>query len=222
MNGPRDIALPPAALQALERYAAELERWNRSINLVSRRDPGLRIQELMMEAVASWKLLVQRWDEIWDHAPPHHWCYLDLGSGGGFPGMVWSLLFERGDWPHAAPEHAHLVEPRLKRVAFLERQVLILSLSRTAVIPHGWPSLPTDKWEPLLSLPAAFVSMKALALPDREVFRPWNRLGEQEQRQVALVRFVKAPDSVGEQRNRLPIPGTHSALHVTRWLGSEG
>ena len=98
-----------------EAYRAELLRWNRQINLLSRRDPGATADALIgqcVDAFAMW------WETSGAQlASGGALRMFDLGSGGGLPAYVWlSLLAGRG-----VAVSAVLVEPRAKRAWFLER-----------------------------------------------------------------------------------------------------
>ncbi|MBM3450583.1 MAG: hypothetical protein FJX78_06315 [Armatimonadetes bacterium] len=53
-------------------------------------------------------------------------CVLDIGSGAGFPGLVWAVAL-----PHA---HMTLLEPRRKRAAFLEFVVTHCGVSNCRVV----------------------------------------------------------------------------------------
>lgn len=79
----RDLGLDVSreTLERLERYVALLEKWNPRINLVAR------------------STLSQLWDrhfvdsaQIYAYAPENARHWVDLGSGGGFPGLVVAIL----------------------------------------------------------------------------------------------------------------------------------
>ena len=70
------------ASPALQRYVALLRRWNRSINLVSARD----IPVLWTRHIADSLQLGTLWSK-----PPER--AIDLGSGGGFPGLVLAIQY---------------------------------------------------------------------------------------------------------------------------------
>lgn len=112
-----DVGRPLAAdtTQVLGTYRAELLRWNRQINLVSRRDSEAVAEGLIRQCVGAF----DRW---WEASgaelvgPTATLRMFDLGSGGGLPAFVWlELLKERG-----VKARATLVEPREKRAWFLE------------------------------------------------------------------------------------------------------
>lgn len=81
-----------AALRTLE---AEVRRWTPTINLVSRNSLG-----------ALWDRHIADSAQIFRACPPDAICWVDLGSGGGFPGLVVAIL-------------AHELRPQL-RVTLVE------------------------------------------------------------------------------------------------------
>ncbi|WP_299846594.1 16S rRNA (guanine(527)-N(7))-methyltransferase RsmG [uncultured Roseovarius sp.] len=90
--------------ERLEHYAALLRKWNPSINLVSKST----IENL-------WSRHILDSTQILDLAPHpvSHWA--DLGSGGGFPGLVVAILaMETG-----SPTKTTLVESDARKCTFL-------------------------------------------------------------------------------------------------------
>lgn len=87
--------------QRLDALVAELRRWQKAKNLVS----GATLDEVWTRHVADSL-------QLFDHAPQaRRW--LDLGSGGGFPGLVLGIrLAELGG-------HIDLVESNARKCAFL-------------------------------------------------------------------------------------------------------
>jgi 16S rRNA (guanine527-N7)-methyltransferase len=77
----RDAGMPAGASPALVQFVALLQRWNRSINLVSARD----IPMLWSRHVADSLQLGEVW-QLPERA-------IDLGSGGGFPGLVLAIQY---------------------------------------------------------------------------------------------------------------------------------
>ena len=101
--------------ERLEIYVSLLRKWSRSINLVA--------PSTLPEV---WKRHVADSLQIYSLSPgPQRW--LDIGSGGGFPGIVTAILMaEVGDgW-------VDLVESNQKKAAFL-RQALAQTSARGAV-----------------------------------------------------------------------------------------
>jgi 16S rRNA (guanine527-N7)-methyltransferase len=108
-------ALPSEALLA---YLRDLLRWNPQLGLVSRRDPLAACERLVLESVELLTLVRAAGVDT----PAR--C-VDVGSGGGFPGLVWAL---------AEPAWTFLlVERKTARAAFLQAEVLRLSLAHVEV-----------------------------------------------------------------------------------------
>lgn len=115
----RGLGLTPVSRETEERLAilvAELERWQRAKNLVSTATLG-----------EVWTRHVADSLQLFGHAPDaRRW--LDLGSGGGFPGLVLGIrLAELGG-------HIDLVESNARKCAFLRHAA---RLTGAAVTVHA-------------------------------------------------------------------------------------
>ncbi len=98
----------------LERYAGLLAKWQKTINLVSPATlPQLWVRHMVDSA------------QVIDHAPRQARTWLDLGSGGGFPGLVCAAI--------ASETHPglkfDLVEADLRKAAFLRETARQMDLS---------------------------------------------------------------------------------------------
>jgi len=216
---------PPELASLLRRYAAEVCRWNRSINLVSRVDTGPRVDALLREAEISWRALVGAWHGILRSrgglVRQGHCVYLDLGSGAGFPGFPWAVLFEELSVPGLDPVRLHLVEPREKRSTFLERQIRLAGLHRTRVLRRTWGSrmLPTGQEASLEEgVLTALISVKALAIPDREILEGWRRHRHPlpiDHDRIVVLRFGMVPASSPHRVADIPLPGLGTRLSVS-------
>lgn len=87
--------------------------------------------------------------QLVDLAPPDG-TWLDIGTGGGFPGFVIALV---------RPAVTHLVEPRRLRASFLQHCCDALGLSRRVEV-HAAPI------ERLTGVQADVISARAVATPD--------------------------------------------------------
>lgn len=92
-------ALGPELEQRLRQFTDLLLRWNRTINLISRRDEPLIWDRHIRDSLA-----------LLTAVPPDGGPAADLGSGGGFPGLVLAIATDR---------HFHLVESDQRKCAFL-------------------------------------------------------------------------------------------------------
>ena len=98
-------------LAVLEAYVGLLLRWNRTINLISRRDEAVIWDRHIADCLALQPLL----PEYFSHA-------IDLGSGGGLPGIVLAIC---------TGKPFHLVESDQRKATFLREVVRTLALPVT-------------------------------------------------------------------------------------------
>lgn len=107
------IRLTPTARLAVDRHVRLLLAWNDAINLTAVRDPADIARVHVLDSLSAVPLLqragVRR--------------LLDLGSGGGFPGLPLSAALEA--------EQALLVDSVGKKVRFLQAAIDAAGLSRT-------------------------------------------------------------------------------------------
>jgi 16S rRNA (guanine527-N7)-methyltransferase len=110
--------LPP---EHLHKYYQEILRWNPRVGMVSKQGTVEVIGRLIRQSVGLLELVRTRTEAacgIEQHV-------VDIGSGGGFPGLVWAMI--EPDWRYL------LVERRHKKAAFLERMVNVLGLEDVEV-----------------------------------------------------------------------------------------
>jgi 16S rRNA (guanine527-N7)-methyltransferase len=125
---------PQDASPALQRYVELLRRWNRSINLVSARD----IPVLWTRHIADSLQL----GALWNRRPERA---IDLGSGGGFPGLVLAIQYG---------VHFDLVEQDRGKAAFLREVARVTGAPVTVV---------ATKIEDAAVAPAPLVTARGLA-----------------------------------------------------------
>jgi 16S rRNA (guanine527-N7)-methyltransferase len=117
--------LPPATISALSAYLAELDRWRRHVNLTG----TLSAEELadhVMESLAGSPLVPDRAE------------LLDIGSGAGVPGIPLAVL--RPDI------RVTLLEPRRKRMAFLQHVRRVLALENLFALEGRTERLADTSW----------------------------------------------------------------------------
>lgn len=121
----------------LEEFVALLTKWNRRINLVS---PASLTQV--------WHRHIADSVQIWDHARRGS-TWVDLGSGGGFPGIVLAILALEAESPAFT-----LVESDQRKATFLRQAIRDLDLRA---------EVKTNRIEDLPPLGADTISARALA-----------------------------------------------------------
>jgi hypothetical protein len=119
--------------------------------------------------------------------------YYDIGSGAGFPGVVWHVWLEQrlDHWLESNQERAptgsrshlqthlqtYLVEPKQKRAWFLQRVLQVLDLHRVKVWSGRWGEKGETRRESRSEGGTLWlISLKALALTDPEVIAGWRRI----------------------------------------------
>lgn len=104
-------AHPALEAGAVARYVGEIVRWNPRIGVVSKQDTGQVLERLVKQSLCLHEMVAGH---------PGASSVVDVGTGGGFPGIVWALV-EPG-WRFL------LVERRHKKTVFLERVIRVLDL----------------------------------------------------------------------------------------------
>ncbi len=135
--------------------------------------------------------------QLMDHILPG--VLVDIGSGGGFPGLVLACC---------RPDPVHLVEPRAMRAAFLQRAADVLDLTNTTIwscrierVALG--DVATVTARAVASLPALFEMAEAVASKTTRWVLPKGRSAQSEldtarlswQGDFELVPSVTDPDS---------------------------
>ena len=139
-----DLTVGREQQRLLVRYAEELLRWNRRINLVARKTT---LQELVEKHFLDSLTLLPVLDPALAVGRVR---LLDIGTGAGFPGLV--LAVARPDL------EVILVEPRQKRVSFLRHIIRILTLDNVTVLARRIE-------EATLPAPPTHVTSRALIEP---------------------------------------------------------
>jgi 16S rRNA (guanine527-N7)-methyltransferase len=133
-----DIHVSRETMEKLSGFAALVEKWTARINLISKSSIPDIWERHIMDSV-----------QLFDLAPARgHW--VDLGSGGGFPGIVIAILTQATDNPHRVT----LVESDLRKGTFLRAAIRELDLQARVV---------SDRIEKCDPLRADILSARALA-----------------------------------------------------------
>lgn len=117
-------------LERLELYAALLEKWQKKINLVSKKTiPDLWTRHFLDSA------------QLFQHLPSPDSKILDLGSGAGFPGLILSILGAR---------NVSLVDSDSRKCAFM-REAARQTESPVTVFELRIESLPPTTYDVVTS-----------------------------------------------------------------------
>ena len=136
----------------LERYAETLRKWNPKINLVSKST----LDDL-------WERHFEDSLQLVSHIKPDTGHLVDMGSGGGFPGLVVGLVAaETGN-----PSRTTLIESDQRKSAFL-RTVLRETESKATILTERIEEAPPQNAEVLTARALADLS-KLLSFSERHL-----------------------------------------------------
>jgi len=137
-------------IEQLQKYLALLLDWNQRINLISPNDEGRIAERHILESLA----VLSTWTF------PQNASVLDLGSGGGFPGVPLKIM---------RPDLAMtLLESRQKKTLFLNAAVQELKLSSCRVVNARAEELAKTSGE-------KFSLVIARAVADLKTLWEWSR-----------------------------------------------
>lgn len=137
LAGLAELNLSPARqthlLEPLLQFLALLIKWNQAYNLTSVRDPNEMLSLHLFDCLATLAPI----ESLLGTTPRQ---LIDVGSGGGLPGIVFALA-----WPDC--KH-HLVETVGKKVAFLQQCKQQLKLSNLQAHHHRIETLTLEQDNP--------------------------------------------------------------------------
>lgn len=107
------LTLDAATQQKLLDYVALLHKWNKVYSLTAVREPGRMISLHLLDCLA-----------VLPHISGPR--VLDVGSGGGMPGIVLAIV--RPDWAIT------LIDSNSKKTSFLQQAAISLGLSNVTVV----------------------------------------------------------------------------------------
>ncbi len=162
---PEPPAPTTALVQRLDTFLDLLLRWNGRINLVAQRDPESIRQRHIADSLQLLPLL-----------PSGDGPLADLGSGGGFPGLVLAMAVTRP---------VHLVESDRRKAAFLTEAAARLGLSHVRVLPSriedvALPPISVLTARALAPLSALLPHAARMLAPDGIAIFPKGRTAEAE------------------------------------------
>lgn len=112
------LSLDESSLERLQQYLEQLALWNRTYNLTAIRDPeGMRVQHVV-DSLSVLPVLDRIFQAMQE---PAEFRILDVGSGGGLPGVVIAVL--RPHW------QVNCVDAVAKKTTFIRQVASVLRLS---------------------------------------------------------------------------------------------
>lgn len=102
----------------LRAFAALVLKWTPKINLISANSEAALWDRHIIDSV-----------QVYRHAPPHPGIWLDIGSGGGFPGIVAAII---GKAQHPDTRFV-LIESDQRKATFLRTVIRELGLAATVL-----------------------------------------------------------------------------------------
>ncbi len=149
------LVLDDAMMEKLDHYLHLLVEWNEKFNLTSIVIPEEIIEKHFYDClIASDPALFQ------------HQQVLDIGSGAGFPGIVWAIAYTGSSFT--------LLDATKKKCLFLEEVKKALDLSNVTVIHGRAESLPATMRETYDFVSARAVAELRILL---ELGAPWLKIG---------------------------------------------
>jgi 16S rRNA (guanine527-N7)-methyltransferase len=182
-----EALLGPEAVAAIDGHIRLLLAWNAAINLTAIREPAAIARLHVVDSLAALPLVL---------AGPHA-AIVDLGSGGGFPGIPLAAALPGSE--------VALVDSVGKKTAFLETAVRATGLGgRVVVATRRAETLPRDHWELVTARAVGeLADLVELALP---ILRRGGRL-------IAWKRGALGEELAAAARAALVIGGSAPTFH---------
>ena len=148
ISGPIDVSRETRI--RLDRFVAEFQRWNMRTNLSADRNSNELANRHITDSL-----------QLLELAPPFR-RWVDIGTGGGFPGAILAIA------THDDDREIHLVESNGKKAAFLRSACLAAGIT---------PLIHAERAETFITRtpPPDIVSARAVATLDKllELCEPW-------------------------------------------------
>jgi 16S rRNA (guanine527-N7)-methyltransferase len=195
-RGAQQLAVGLSANQQelLLAYLALLIKWNKAYNLTAVRDPDEMVSRHLLDSLS----VVPHVAALGDH-------WLDVGSGGGMPGIPLAILF---------PDRRFtLLDSNGKKTRFLTQVKLELKLANLEVIHSRVEAVQPER---------PFAGIISRAFSSLEDFANWTRhLGDGDTRWLAMKgvhpsdELVALPDDFRlEAEHALAVPGCQGQRHL--------
>ena len=194
-TGARQLGVPltPAHQEQLLAYLALLIKWNKAYNLTAVRNPDEMVSRHLLDSLSVISFIGE--DERW----------LDVGSGGGMPGIPLAILFPE--------KKITVLDSNGKKTRFLTQVKLELKLDNLQVIHSR-----VEAFRPELP----FNGIISRAFSSLEDFSSWTRhLGDLNTRWLAMKGLHPAdelvalpPDFQLDSAHALTVPGCQGQRHL--------
>lgn len=186
------VALDPRQQQQLLDYLALLIKWNKAYNLTAVRDPNEMVSRHLLDSLS-----------IVPFVEAGRW--LDVGSGGGMPGIPLAILFP--------DSHFTVLDSNGKKTRFLTQVKLELALDNLSVVNQRVEAFTPEH---------AFDGIVSRAFSALEDFTAWTRhLGNDKTRWLAMKglrpegEIQALPDDFSIVREELlKVPGCQGQRHL--------
>lgn len=153
------LDLSSAQQQQLMAYLALLNKWNKAYNLTAVRDPAEMVSRHLLDSLS-----------VVPHVEQGGARWLDVGSGGGMPGIPLAIMFPERNFT--------LLDSNGKKTRFLTQVKLELKLANVDVVHSR-----VEQFEP----PQPFTDITSRAFSSLEDFANWTRhLGDEDSRWLAM------------------------------------
>lgn len=184
------VEISPKQQEQLLAYLALLIKWNKAYNLTAVRDPDEMVSRHLLDSLSVVPYVLDAGDN-----------WLDVGSGGGMPGIPLAILF---------PERRFtLLDSNGKKTRFLIQVKLELKLANLEVIHSR-----VEAFKP----PQPFSGVVSRAFSSLEDFANWTRhLGDGQSQWLAM-KGVHPDDEL----QALPADFCLAASHVLKVPGCQG
>ncbi|WP_285960405.1 16S rRNA (guanine(527)-N(7))-methyltransferase RsmG [Pseudomonas tohonis] len=195
-RGAQQLAVELSANQQelLLAYLALLIKWNKAYNLTAVRDPDEMVSRHLLDSLS----VVPHVAALGDH-------WLDVGSGGGMPGIPLAILF---------PDRRFtLLDSNGKKTRFLTQVKLELKLANLEVIHSRVEAVQPER---------PFAGIISRAFSSLEDFANWTRhLGDGDTRWLAMKGVHPSDELVAlpqdfrlEAEHALAVPGCQGQRHL--------
>jgi 16S rRNA (guanine527-N7)-methyltransferase len=107
----------------LSQYLGDIVEWNERASLVSKQTTAISLDRLVRQSAQLFEFITRYGVPARGGTPLR---VVDIGSGAGFPGIVWKLL--------EPTLSVTLVERKQRKATFLERTIAVLKLAEVEVV----------------------------------------------------------------------------------------